>query len=379
ARPVDVPGLRAGLEAQDHVARATAVLGLGAVLRPEALAEFHLLLESEAERVRLAAAWALAGRGDRTGLATLGALLDAKEGRVRTRAARALRHISGETFDYSPHASPPLRAEAVKDWRKWLAAHKETVRWEVPVAPGPIMLGRTLISIYRKNRVIEVDAQGNLLWETHAVRAPWNVQGLPNGHRLVIDLENKSLIEFDAQGEEIWRRDGLPGFVGSVQRLANGNTLLAMSGVNANVVAEMRPDGSHAWEVRMGSRPTDARLLDNGHILVALGPPQRKVVEIDRSGKVLWKLEGLRHPWSAQRLPNGNTLVCEPGRAQVQEYDRDGHVVWSCGVNGSYSAQRLPNGRTLLADRGGVREIDRHGKVHWLFQSANMFLRASQY
>jgi len=210
------------------------------------------------------------------------------------------------------------------------------------------------------------------------VRAPWNVQGLPNGHRLVVEYRVRSLIEFDAQGEVVWHREGLPGYVVSVQRLANGNTLIAMAGLNTNVVAEMRPDGSHAWEARLGGPPTDARLLDDGRILVALGQ-QRKVVEIDRSGKVLWKLEGLRHPWSAQRLPNGNTLVCELGRVQVQEYNREGRVVWSCAARMSYSAQRLPNGRTLLADRSGVRELDRNGKVHWLFQSPNQFLRASQY
>ncbi|MHC4816638.1 MAG: hypothetical protein ACYTF8_01070 [Planctomycetota bacterium] len=63
----------------------------------------------------------------------------------------------------------------------------------------------------------------------------------------------------------------------------------------------------------------------------------------------------------------------------MQEYNRDGRVVWSCSVNQSYSAQRLPNGKTLLADRDGVRELDRDGSVHWLFTAKNQFLRASQY
>ena len=140
----------------------------------------------------------------------------------------------------------------------------------------------------------------------------------------------------------------------------------------------MRPDGSFAWELQLDGRPTDAKLLDNGRLLVALSQ-QKQVVEIDRSGKVFWKLEGLRNPWSAQRLPDGNTLVCDIGQRQVQEYDRNGRVVWSYSVNQSYSAQRLPNGKTLLADRSGVRELDPAGGVHWLFKSKNQFLRASQY
>lgn len=376
ARPEDLPRLRAELSAEDHDARAAAVLGLGAILDADALGELYPLLESDIEQVRLAAAWALAERGDRTGLPTFGALLDARNLRVRTRCARALRHISGKTFGYSPHTDAPQRAGAVKAWREWLAEHKDKVRWERPVAPGPAMLGRTLISIYSQNRVVEVDSQGHTLWETDAVRSPWTVQGLPNGNRLVVEYGTKSLIEFDANGKEVWRRDRLPGFVSSVQRLANGNTLIAIS--RPDLVAEMRPDGSYAWQIQLGGRPTDARLLDNGRILVALSQ-RKQVVEIDRSGSVLWKLDGLRNPWSAQRLPNGNTLVCDLGLRQVQEYDRDGRVVWSCSVNQSYSAQRLPNGKTLLADRAGVREMAPDGSVHWLFHSQNQFLRASQY
>lgn len=376
ARPDDIPRLRIGLTADDRDTRATAVLGLGAVLGADELGELYPLLESDIEQVRLAAAWALADRGDRAGLPTLGALLDAENLRVRTRAARALRHISGKTFGYSPHSAATQRAGAVKAWRGWLAAHKDQVSWERPIAPGAAMLGRTLISIYSKNRVLEVDGQGRILWETRAVRSPWTVQGLPNGNRLVVEYGTKSLIEFDTQGKEVWRREGLPGFVSSVQRLANGNTLIAIS--RPNLVAEMRPDGSYAWQIQLGGRPTDARLLENGRILVALSQ-QREVVEIDRSGKVLWKLEGLRNPWSAQRLPDGNTLICDLGLRQVQEYARDGRVVWSCSVDQSYSAQRLPNGKTLLADRSGVREMDRDGSIHWLFKSQNQFLRASQY
>ncbi|MHC4974818.1 MAG: outer membrane protein assembly factor BamB family protein [Planctomycetota bacterium] len=376
ARPDDVARLRAGLSASAPESRATAVLGLAAVLDADALGELYPLLENEVEQVRLAAAWALADRGDRAGLATFGALLDAKTWRVRNRAACALRHISRKTFGYSPHVDAPQRAEAVVAWRNWLAAHKDKVSWERPIATGRNLLGRTLISIYSKNRVIEVDRQGRILWETTAVRSPWTVQGLPNGNRLVVEYGTKSLIEFDAQGKEVWRRERLPGYVSSVQRLANGNTLIAVS--RPNKVAEMRPDGSFAWELQLDGRPTDAKLLDNGRLLVALSQ-QKQVVEIDRSGKVFWKLEGLRNPWSAQRLPDGNTLVCDIGQRQVQEYDRNGRVVWSYSVNQSYSAQRLPNGKTLLADRSGVRELDPDGGVHWLFKSKNQFLRASQY
>ncbi|MHC4548730.1 MAG: HEAT repeat domain-containing protein [Planctomycetota bacterium] len=380
ARPTDIPRLRAALAAEETHLRAAAVLALGGVLADPALSELHALLQADRERVRLAAAWALADRGDRTGFATFGELLEAQDTVVRRRSARALRHISGQTFGYSPHADDPGRARATAAWRAWLAAHGGTVTWQPPLAPAARLLGRTLIAVYSQSHVLEVGppevgAQARILWETRTVRRPWAVQGLPNGHRLVVEYATKSLVEFDAQGREIWRRTGLPGYVSSVQRLDNGNTLLVLS--NPGKLLEMRLDGTTAWELVLAGFPTHAERLENGHFLVVLSQ-HKKIVEMDRDGKIVWSLAGLRHPWSAQRLANGNTLVCDLGAGQVQEFDRAGRVVWSHAVSQSYDARRLPNGHTLLADRRGVREIDLAGREHWLFKSKD-FLRVSRY
>lgn len=95
-----------------------------------------------------------------------------------------------------------------------------------------------------------------------------------------------------------------------------------------------------------------ARLTPAGTYLVAQ-MDLRRAVEFDEHGKEVWS-----HPfpgiWSAERLPNGNTLLC--GKPGIVEIDRTGKTVWSLlpsdlpeyESRNRQVAQRLPNGNTLF-------------------------------
>jgi len=376
ARAEDIPLLREAVAGTEREARRAAILALGAVLEEPALVELAPLLSDPDEEARVVAAWALANRGDRTALPAFAALLDAREERVRRRAVAALRHVSGETFGYASYAEAAKRAEGTAAWRRWVEEHGADATWSRPLPPPPTLVGRTLISLYQENRVLEVDAEGKVIWEMRGVPNPWAVQGFPDGHRLVALFASSTIVEFDAEGREIWRQQIPDGHPGSVRRLENGNVLIATQGPDA--VLELTPEGTLAREIRIPGRPSDAQLLRNGHLLVCLGQ-QRKVVELDRRGEIVWTLEGLKSPYSAERLPNGNTLVADLGTRRVQEYDRAGRVVWELvNLKQCYDAQRLENGATLIADRDGVREISARGAEHWLYQG-NTFVRAYRY
>ena len=80
-------------------------------------------------------------------------------------------------------------------------------------------------------------------------------------------------------------------------------------------------------------------MLENGHILVFDNGTRRgssRLLEIDpTNGDVVWKFEGTPpesffSAWrgSSQRLPNGNTLICESERGRVFEVTHDGTLVW---------------------------------------------------
>jgi hypothetical protein len=101
----------------------------------------------------------------------------------------------------------------------------------------------------------------------------------------------------------------------------------------------------------------------------------KAVVEVDRGGKVVWRLPGLDRPHTAQRLPNNNVLVCEMSLGKVVEYNRAGKVVWSHdGFENAAQAQRLANGNTLVGDANGLHEISpEHKRVRFVEGSRARF------
>ena len=53
-----------------------------------------------------------------------------------------------------------------------------------------------------------------------------------------------------------------------------------------------------------------------------------KVLELDKTGKVVRTLTGVKGPTDVERLPNGNYLVCDNTHKKVVEMTAKGKVVW---------------------------------------------------
>ncbi len=94
-----------------------------------------------------------------------------------------------------------------------------------------------------------------------------------------------------------------------------------------------------------------------------------KILELNKTGKVVRTLTGVRGPWDVERLPNGNYLISSYLGKKVVEMTAKGKVVWSYAeLTNPYKAQRLPNGNTLIADLGsGVLEVGHAGKTVWKY------------
>jgi hypothetical protein len=372
----DLAALRLVAAAGSGEGRYAAVRALGAApgAGPD---EVSAWVDAADGRLRLCAALALADRGDPRCLASLLALLDAADLHVRRDAADALRAAcGGGGSGYDPFGGPEARRGSIEAWRKWIGARPTDAALKHPLPVGSRHIGRTLISIYPQNRVIEVDGSGTRRFEVGGISGPWAIQGLPNGHRLVALHPRKEIVEYDAEGLEVARLQ-VPGHPQGFQRLENGNTLVAIA--EQSRVVEMAPDGGIARDWALGGQPVDVRMLDSGNLLVCLMRPAAAVVEVNRRGRTVWSLQGLTHASTAQRLENGNTLVAETGKQRVAEFDSTGRVVWETkGLQMLYSAERLPDGNTLVADQAGVREIAPDGKERWLHKTT-AFTRATRY
>jgi outer membrane protein assembly factor BamB len=215
---------------------------------------------------------------------------------------------------------------------------------------------------YTQGKVFLVSAKGEVEWEYPAANCN-DLWVLPNGNLLfntghgVREVTRGKQVVFDYQSKsEIY----------ACQRLTNGNTFIGEC--NTGRLLEVEPSGRIAKELRLLPEGKDgghgymrnARRLPNGHCLVA-HYGEAVVREYDGEGKVVRSIPAVGGPHSVVRLPNGNTLIScgdQKGGSRVFEVDAEGKTVWEVqgdelpGVSLKFVAgvQRLPNGNTAICN-----------------------------
>jgi hypothetical protein len=200
-------------------------------------------------------------------------------------------------------------------------------------------------------------------------------------HIIVADHENKKVIKIKEDGTPLWEARNDNGH--DVQLLPNGNLLI----VCGPTVQEVDPDKKVVHEIGkpVVESAESAQRLPNGHTVVA-DNGKRRVVELDEKDQVVWSFDvpndnKREHPTMRQVrwLDNGNTLICASTEDKVMEVSPDKKVVWSYDVPFPYLATRLPNGNTLISSGDGygsprgffVVEVDKDGKTVWKYGGAD--------
>ncbi len=228
-------------------------------------------------------------------------------------------------------------------------------------------------------RLVEVDRNGRVLFESTALQMPYDAMPAPDGTWLVNIIRARAVWRISPSGE-VLSETKVGGYPCSLQLLEDGNMLIA--GWDDDVpgfVREFTPSGELSWSLEGLRWPWKAERLANGNTLVA-DAGRSRVFEVDRSGSEVWAIEGLGPsaptlfddlgPVYAQRLLNENTLVSIRGESRVVELEADGKVVMEFGpplLHKPYSAVRLEDGNTLIADQGHFRvvEVNIGGEVVW--------------
>ena len=129
----------------------------------------------------------------------------------------------------------------------------------------------------------------------------------------------------------------------TVEELPDGNLLVSFRHLDTIAIVD-KASGAFTWRWGPGviSHPHDPQPLPNGHLLLfdngvhRIGNPRSRVVELDpRTGEIVWQYVGSpqvsffsANISGAQRLPNGNTLVCEGAAGRLFEVTAEGAIVW---------------------------------------------------
>ena len=239
--------------------------------------------------------------------------------------------------------------------------------------------GNTLIADQFNNRVIEVDRQGNIVWQFGlgpADFSPASIIGTNDAQR-VGDLT-------------LMAGTGTPGGQPEAPNCTNP------SGCPDNRVLLVDRDGNIVWQYGQfgvaGSGPDQLNVpvqntwLPNRHVLIT-DQANERVIEVDVATKaIVWQYgttgvsgngpEQLNNPNSAELLANGHILISDENNNRALEVTRAGNIVWQYGsgdpnindpVSGVAFASRLENGHTLITDSNHARivEIDRDKNVVW--------------
>lgn len=273
---------------------------------------------------------------------------------------------------------------------------------------------RVLAADYSTKRIAIVNGHGEVEWE-HRIDNIHDLHHLPGGN-VLFQTNMQHLVEVDPKtNKTVWEYDAgkMNGNAGkrvevhAFQRLPDGNTMIAESGVGR--IIEVDREGKIVRQIKLKVAKNDphrdtrlVRKLDNGHYLVA-HEGEGAVREYDAEGNVVWdypvplfgkQRKGGHGPeafgnavFSALRLPNGNTLIGTGNGHSVLEVTPDKKIVWEVhqddlkGVKLAWvtTLEVHPNGNVVIGnchagpDNPQLVEVDRNKQVVWTFKDWKHF------
>jgi outer membrane protein assembly factor BamB len=185
------------------------------------------------------------------------------------------------------------------------------------------LAGTDIDGIIYADYLVEVTTRGEVVWEWKS----WE-------H---LDFETEVITHQDHREE--WTH------ANTVAEMPNGNLVVSFRNISTVVIID-RVTGAITW--KLGGPPLaqqhDPRPLPNGNLLIFDNGPHRRdhpapysrVIEVNpRTSEIVWEyhdqsLFDFFSPYisGAQRLANGNTLICEGCDGRIFEVTADGQVVW---------------------------------------------------
>lgn len=171
------------------------------------------------------------------------------------------------------------------------------------------------------DRVVEMTLDGSIVYEWHSS------DHLDPEQDIICPLENRTS----------W------GGANDITALDDGRFLISFRVLDTVALVD-RSNGRFAWKWGRGqiSHQHHPTLLDNGHVLLLDNGAHRRglsysrVIEVDiGTSEITWEYHGeplssffTHFTGGAQRLPNGNTLICEGYEGRLFEVTPTGAVVW---------------------------------------------------
>jgi hypothetical protein len=240
------------------------------------------------------------------------------------------------------------------------------IEWELR-APGVqdvFMLPDGSIVYQDVESVKHINMKKEVLMAYKTEREVHSVSALANGNYLVSLSGQSKVVEIDNEGKVVKevavdsKDEDAHMQMRDSEFTVDGTYLVALC--RERKIQEFDKDGKLARvidgkKVKEIGMPSDVQRLKNGNTLIATGYGKPSLVEIDKDDKVVWsvaqeEIKGLtmKYAAAAVRMPNGNTLISlYKGSHLFVEITADKKIVWGFnsdvvkGIAGATSIQYL--------------------------------------
>ena len=251
----------------------------------------------------------------------------------------------------------------------------------------PRIAGKTVLVLMdfrfgNMGEVVELGPDMKPNWSVTGLNSPMDVEYLPNGHVAIAEHNSNRVTIRDPENANILATRTIGGanrVYGNPQQLQvleNGNLLV----ICRNVVVEFKKDTDE--EVMRYNRNkydiASARRLADGQTIVLLQQEEDHCLFLNAKGEPVENRTlkiGMPYHQGCVRVTGEDTvLVTEMNR--VAEYNlKTGKTIWTKSVTQPRSAQRLPNGNTLIVDAQSNRvvEVTADGEEVWTYKPEDGF------
>jgi HEAT repeat protein len=320
------------------------------------------LLKDEDATVRRDAALTLACRREPDAIPVLINLLTVLPAREAEPLLDLLQRLAGaKAPDVTLTADEAGRRKCRDAWSAWWKTHSGRVQLVRTVRMHSAEpMRHLLVLLSDAGQVRDLNASHSIRWQMDGLKGSVDVQWLPGDRVLVTERTEHRVSERNLKNEILWRQIVLEPI--GAQRLANGNTFIA----TRNTLVETSHDGQTVfhYQHRVPEISAACKVPSGEVVFTTVGG---KCVRLDNSGKEIgsFSMGTTAAACTVQVLSDGHVVVPHFAQNKVIEYDSNGRIVWEIEAPLPASAQRLPNGNTLIAAGRPFRvlEVDRAGKV----------------
>jgi HEAT repeat protein len=333
------------------------------------------MLKDEAAIVRMRVALALARAREKDGVPVLIDLLTVLPGEQIGQVEDALYQLAGDTApDVSLGTEAAEKKKCRDAWAAWWKLNANRV--DLARLTSRPWYGYTLICDVGRNRVFEIDRNGKERWAIENVPGPFDAMVVPGNRVLIAEWNVQKITERDFTGKILWEKQ-VPGNPANVQRLANGNTFIAMNG---GAIMEVDRTGKEVYQIANVGGNTLAAYRTRQGVIVCM-TFNGQCLLLDTTGKQLTSFATNHDANSIGGIDleqNGRILITHQSNGKVMEFDREGKKLLELDAPAIRTASALPNGHILVAAQAGSRvfEMDRSGKIVWEYKDAGNPFRA---